>query len=243
LSLLEIDHLSKRFGGVVAVDDCTISIPAGGITGLIGPNGSGKTTIFNLITGFIAKDEGRITFKSQPIDGLGPDRVYERGIGRTFQLARIFPRLTAVENLLVPVRRRGLRALFSRADWSDEKSKAMEMLEFLEISHVAGALGGSLSYGQRKLLELGAVMMAQPELVLLDEPAGGINPALLERIADRLRTLNSRGTTFLVVEHNMSFVMNLCSEVIVVHRGRQIANGEPDAVRRDPAVLDAYLGA
>ncbi|TMF72048.1 MAG: ABC transporter ATP-binding protein [Chloroflexi bacterium] len=151
--------------------------------------------------------------------------------------------LTALENLLVPVRRSGLRALFSGAGWSDERSKAMEMLEFLEISQVAGALGGSLSYGQRKLLELGAVMMAGPELVLLDEPAGGVNPALLERIADRLRTLNSRGTTFLIVEHNMSFVMNLCSEVIVVHRGRQIASGKPDAVRSDPAVLDAYLGA
>ncbi len=238
-----MDHLSKRFGGVVAVDDCSLSVAEGGITGLIGPNGSGKTTIFNLITGFIAKDQGRITFKSQLIDGLGPDRVYARGIGRTFQLARIFPRLTALENLLVPVRRSGLRALFSRSDWGHEKSRAMEMLGFLEISHVAGQLGGSLSYGQRKLLELGAVMMADPELVLLDEPAGGVNPALLERIADRIRTLNARGTTFLIVEHNMSFVMNLCSEVIVLHRGRQIASGNPEAVRNDPAVLDAYLGA
>jgi neutral amino acid transport system ATP-binding protein len=243
LSLLQVDHLSKRFGGVVAVDDCSLSVAEGGITGLIGPNGSGKTTIFNLITGFIAKDQGRITFKSQLIDGLGPDRVYARGIGRTFQLARIFPRLTALENLLVPVRRSGLRALFSRSDWGHEKSRAMEMLGFLEISHVAGQLGGSLSYGQRKLLELGAVMMADPELVLLDEPAGGVNPALLERIADRIRTLNARGTTFLIVEHNMSFVMNLCSEVIVLHRGRQIASGNPEAVRNDPAVLDAYLGA
>lgn len=243
MSLLEIDHLSKRFGGVVAVDDCSLSIPAGSITGLIGPNGSGKTTIFNLVTGFIAKDQGRVTFKSQPIDGLGPDRVYARGIGRTFQLARIFPRLTVLENLLVPVRRSGLRALFSRSDWSHEKSRAMEMLDFLEISHVAGALGGSLSYGQRKLLELGAVMMSEPELVLLDEPAGGVNPALLERIADRLLKLNAGGTTFLIVEHNMSFVMGLCSEVIVLHRGRQIAAGKPDAVRTDPAVLDAYLGA
>jgi len=243
VSLLEVDHLSKRFGGVVAVDDCSLSIPAGSITGLIGPNGSGKTTIFNLITGFIAKDQGRVTFKSKTIDGLGPDRVYERGIGRTFQLARIFPRLTALENLLVPVRRHGLRALFSRSDWSSEKSRAMEMLDFLEISQVAGALGGTLSYGQRKLLELGAVMMAEPELVLLDEPAGGVNPALLERIADRLRTLNARGTTFLIVEHNMSFVMKLCSEVIVVQHGRQIATGTPEAVRADPVVLDAYLGA
>jgi ABC-type branched-subunit amino acid transport system ATPase component len=243
MSLLEVDHLSKRFGGVVAVDDCTLAVAGGGITGLIGPNGSGKTTIFNLITGFIAKDQGRITFKSQLIDGLGPDRVYARGIGRTFQLARIFPRLTALENLLVPVRRKGLRALFSQAARSDERARAMDMLDFLEISHVAGALGGSLSYGQRKLLELGAVMMAEPELVLLDEPAGGVNPALLERIADRLRTLNSRGTTFLIVEHNMTFVMNLCSEVIVLHRGRQIASGKPETVRSDAAVLDAYLGA
>jgi neutral amino acid transport system ATP-binding protein len=243
VSFLEIDHLSKRFGGVVAVDDCSLSVPAGSITGLIGPNGSGKTTIFNLVTGFIPKDKGSVTFKSQLIDGLGPDGVFGLGIGRTFQLARIFPRLTALENLLVPVRRSGLRALFSRADWSHENARAMEMLDFLEISHVAAALGGSLSYGQRKLLELGAVMMAEPELVLLDEPAGGVNPALLERVADRLVLLNKRGTTFLIVEHNMSFVMNLCSEVIVLHRGRQIAAGKPDAVRTDPAVLDAYLGA
>ena len=243
VSLLEIDHLSKRFGGVVAVDDCSLSVAAGSITGLIGPNGSGKTTIFNLVTGFIDKDQGRVTFKSQAIDGLGPDRVYERGIGRTFQLARIFQRLTALENLLVPVRRRGLRALFSHAARADEKSRAMEMLDFLEISNVAGTLGGSLSYGQRKLLELGAVMMAQPELVLLDEPAGGVNPALLERIADRLLQLNARGTTFLIVEHNMSFVMKLCSEVVVLHHGRQIANGKPETVRSDAAVLDAYLGA
>src|SRR3977135_3573655 len=146
MSLLPGDHLSKRLGGVVAVDDCTLSIPAGGITGLIGPNGSGKTTIFNLITGFIAKDQGRVTFKSQAIDGLGPDRVYERGIGRTFQLARIFQRLPALANLPAPVRRRRLRALFSHAAGADEKSRAMEMLDFLEISNVAGTLGGSLSY-------------------------------------------------------------------------------------------------
>ena len=243
MSLLQIDRLSKRFGGVVAVDDCTLSVAKGGITGLIGPNGSGKTTIFNLVTGFIPRDDGHVSFKAESIDGLGPDRIYELGIGRTFQLARIFPRLTALENMLVPVRRKGFRALFSRAEWSQEKSRAMEMLEFLEISHVAGMLGGSLSYGQRKLLELGAVLMAEPELVLLDEPAGGVNPALLERIADRIRRLNARGITFLLVEHNMGFVMNLCSELVVLNHGRTIATGKPEAVRTDPAVLDAYLGA
>jgi neutral amino acid transport system ATP-binding protein len=243
VNLLEIDSLSKRFGGVVALDDCSLSVLPGSITGLIGPNGSGKTTIFNLVTGFIPRDKGRVSFKSQSIDGLGPDRIYDLGIGRTFQLARIFPRLTALENMLVPVRRKGLRALFSRADWGQEKSRAMEMLDFLDISHVAGTLGGALSYGQRKLLELGAVLMAEPELVLLDEPAGGVNPALLERIADRIRRLNARGITFLLVEHNMGFVMNLCSEVVVLNHGHTIATGKPEAVRQDPAVLDAYLGA
>jgi ABC-type branched-subunit amino acid transport system ATPase component len=242
LNLLEIDKLSKSFGGVVAVDECSLSVPAGSITGLIGPNGSGKTTVFNLVTGFIPKDRGHVTFKSGSIDGFGPDRIYALGIGRTFQLARIFPRLTALENLLVPVRSHGLRSLFSRADGSREKARAMEMLEFLEISHVAGTLGGALSYGQRKLLELGAVMMTEPELVLLDEPAGGVNPALLERIAERIRRLNDRGTTFLLVEHNMAFVMSLCTNVVVLHQGRPIASGAPDAVRRDPVVLDAYLG-
>jgi neutral amino acid transport system ATP-binding protein len=243
MSLLQIDRLSKRFGGVVAVNECTLSVPAGSIVGLIGPNGSGKTTVFNLVTGFIPKDAGSVTFKSRSIDGLGPDRIYELGIGRTFQLARIFPRLTALENMLVPVRRKGLRALFSRADWGHERSRAMEMLDFLDIAHVAGTLGGSLSYGQRKLLELGAVMMAEPELVLLDEPAGGVNPALLDRIGDRIRRLNARGLTFLLVEHNMSFVMDLCTEVVVLDHGHQIAAGKPESVRKDPAVLDAYLGA
>jgi neutral amino acid transport system ATP-binding protein len=243
MSLLQIEGLSKRFGGVVAVDECTMSVPAGSIVGLIGPNGSGKTTVFNLVTGFIPKDAGTVTFKSRPIDGLGPDRIYELGIGRTFQLARIFPRLTALENMLVPVRRKGLRALFSRAAWGHEKSRAMDMLDFLDIAHVAGTLGGSLSYGQRKLLELGAVMMAEPELVLLDEPAGGVNPALLDRIGDRIRKLNARGLTFLLVEHNMNFVMDLCTQVVVLDHGHQIATGTPQTVRQDPAVLDAYLGA
>ena len=182
-------------------------------------------------------------FKAQSIAGLGPDRIYGLGIGRTFQLARIFPRLTALENMLVPVRRAGLRALLSHGQWGHEKARAMQMLEFMDISRVAGTLGGALSYGQRKLLELAAVMMAQPELVLLDEPAGGVNPVLLERIADHIRQLNGQGVTFLLVEHNMGFVMNLCHEVVVLHQGRVIAQGKPPEVRENPAVLDAYLGA
>ncbi len=243
MTLLEVEGLSKRFGGVTAVDACSLALQPGSITGLIGPNGSGKTTVFNLITGFISRDSGDVRFNGRSIAGLGPDRIYGLGIGRTFQLARIFPRLTALENMLVPVQRAGFRGLFSHGQRNDERARAMDMLAFMEISHVASALGGSLSYGQRKLLELAAVMMAQPQLVLLDEPAGGINPALLERIAAHIRGLNEQGVAFLLVEHNMPFVMGLCRDVVVLHRGGVIASGTPAEVRGNPAVLDAYLGA
>jgi neutral amino acid transport system ATP-binding protein len=243
VSLLEVEGLSKHFGGVTAVDSCSLSLQPGTITGLIGPNGSGKTTVFNLITGFISRDSGDVRFLSRSIAGLGPDRIYGLGIGRTFQLARIFPRLTTLENMLVPVRRAGIRGLFSHGQWKEEKARAMDMLAFMDISHVAGVLGGSLSYGQRKLLELAAVMMAQPQLVLLDEPAGGVNPALLDRIAAHIRRLNKEGVAFLLVEHNMPFVMGLCQDVVVLHRGRVIATGTPAEVRENPTVLDAYLGA
>ena len=243
MSLLEVSRLSKRFGGVVAVDGCSLSVAEQSITGLIGPNGSGKTTVFNLVTGFIPPDSGEVRYKSQAIGGMGPDRIYARGIGRTFQLARIFPRLTTLENMLVPVRRAGLRALLSHGQWGHERDRAMQMLEFMEISHVARTLAGALSYGQRKLLELAAVMMARPDLVLLDEPAGGVNPALLEKIGGHIHELNRQGVTFLIVEHNMGFVMNLCHQVVVLHQGRAIASGDPKTVRQNPAVLDAYLGA
>src|SRR5207245_7851366 len=216
MSLLEISNLSKRFGGVVAVDSCSLSVADRSITGLIGPNGSGKTTVFNLVTCFIPRDSGEVRFKSRPIAGLGPDRIYGLGIGRTFQLARIFPVLTALENMLVPVRRAGLRAVLSHGQWRHERERAMEMLDFVEIAHVAGTLGGALSYGQRKLLELAAVMMAAPELVLLDDPAGGDNSALLERISEHIRKLNWLGVTFLLVEHYMRFVMKFCDAQVIV---------------------------
>ena len=243
MSLLEVENVSKHFGGVTAVDACSLSLDLGSITGLIGPNGSGKTTVFNIVTGFILKDAGDVRFNGQSIAGLGPNRIYGLGIGRTFQLARIFPRLTALENMLVPVRRSGLRALLSRGQWHDERTRAMDMLASMDISHVAGLLGGSLSYGQRKLLELAAVMMARPQLVLLDEPAGGVNPGLIERIGEHIRELNRQGVTFLLVEHNMPFVMGMCQQVVVLHRGTVLASGTPAEVRGNAAVLDAYLGS
>lgn len=243
MSLLEVENLSKHFGGVTAVDGCSLALQPGSITGLIGPNGSGKTTVFNLITGFIRQDGGDVRFNGDSITGLDPNRIYGLGIGRTFQLARIFPRLTALENMLVPVRRSGLRALFSRAQRHDEQARAMDMLAAMDISHVAGLLGGSLSYGQRKLLELAAVMMARPQLVLLDEPAGGVNPALVERIGAHISDLNRQGVTFLLVEHNMPFVMGLCQDIVVLDRGAVLAQGTPAAIRGNAAVLDAYLGS
>jgi neutral amino acid transport system ATP-binding protein len=243
VSLLEVENVSKHFGGVTAVEACSLSLDLGSITGLIGPNGSGKTTVFNIVTGFIVKDAGDVRFNGRSIAGLGPNRIYGLGIGRTFQLARIFPRLTALENMLVPVRRSGLRALVSRGQWHDERTRAMDMLASMDISHVAGLLGGSLSYGQRKLLELAAVMMARPQLVLLDEPAGGVNPGLIERIGEHIRELNRQGVTFLLVEHNMPFVMGMCQQVVVLHRGTVLARGTPAEVRGNAAVLDAYLGS
>ena len=243
MSMLEVASLSKQFGGVTAVDACSLSLEPGSITGLIGPNGSGKTTVFNLITGFLPKDSGDVLFNGQSIANLGPDRVYALGIGRTFQLARIFPRLTALENMLVPMRRQGLRGLFSHGHRQDERARAMEMLAAMDIAHVAGLMGGALSYGQRKLLELAAVMMVQPQLVLLDEPAGGVNPALVERISDHIRALNAQGVSFLLVEHNMPFVMGLCHDVVVLHRGAVLATGTPAEIRADPTVLEAYLGS
>jgi neutral amino acid transport system ATP-binding protein len=230
VSLLEVEEVSKRFGGVIALDGCSLQVPEGAVMGLIGPNGSGKTTLFDLVSGFGRPDRGRVSFRSRQIAGLRPDRISRLGIGRTFQLARTFPRLTVLQNLLV-------------ASARGSASRAAELLELLDLSRLAHQPAGRLSFGQRKLLELGAVIMARPSLVLMDEPAGGVNPVLLETIEARIRDLKAEGVTFLIVEHNMGFVMGLCDSVVVLDHGRRIAHGTPAEVSADPAVLDAYLGS
>jgi ABC-type branched-subunit amino acid transport system ATPase component len=243
MSILETTNVSKAFGGIQALNACSISVEQGEIMGLIGPNGSGKTTLFNVITGYLPLDQGEVHFNGAPITNARPDRVFNLGLGRTFQLTRIFSRLTVLENMHVAAQRQGSRELLSRWSSSHEQRQALELLDFVGIAQLKDALAGSLSYGQKKLLEFAFILIADPKVILLDEPAGGINPTLLNHLSERIRDLNQRGVTFLLVEHNMEFVMGLCDRITVLHRGTKIAEGKPEEVRKNPEVLEAYLGA
>jgi len=242
MSFLEVHGASVAFGGIQALDACSLAVEEGSITGLIGPNGSGKTTLFNVMTGYLRPDAGTVTFKGADITHAAPDRIFARGIGRTFQLVRIFPRLTVMENMHIAVQRSGLRSLLRRWSAPHERTRAQELLEFVGISYQSDAPAENLSYGQKKLLEFAMILIAEPQVVLLDEPAGGVNPTLAAQLTDRIRTLNTRGMTFLIVEHNMEFVMHLCDKVAVMHRGSLLTEGTPQEVRGNPAVLEAYLG-
>ena len=243
-ALLRAESVAKAFGGVQALQDCTVEVEQGTIAGLIGPNGSGKTTLFNIMTGYERVDSGDVYLGDKKITNRPPQRVFALGIGRTFQLTRIFPRLTVLENMLIAAQHGGGRARnpLARAGGNAERRRAIELLEFTGIADHAGALADTLSYGQRKLLELSYVLVADPAIVLLDEPAGGVNPSLIQHLAGRIRELNAAGKTFLIVEHNMDFVMSLCGQVTVLDYGTVVASGPPAIIRSDPRVLDAYLG-
>lgn len=242
MSLLEARDICKAFGGIRALDTCSISVEEGSITGLIGPNGSGKTTMFNVVTGYESVDSGQVSFQGRPITNAAPDKVFRQGIGRTFQLTRVFSRLTVLENMHVAAQRSTLRGLFGRWSSGNEHKRALELLDFVGLTSLKDLPAGNLSYGQKKLLEFAFVLIAEPRVILLDEPAGGVNPTMINYLAERIRALNERGVTFLVVEHNMEFVMSLCDKVMVMHRGTRIAEGTPEEVRANPAVLEAYLG-
>ncbi len=214
----------------------------GAINGLIGPNGSGKTTLFNVMTGYETPDSGKVTFRGKDITNSTPDEVFAAGIGRTFQLTRIFPRLTVIENVHIAAQRHGLIAQMRQWSQPDERARALESLDFVGLTKLAREPAGSLSYGQQKLLEFAFIMVAEPKVMLLDEPAGGVNPTLLKHLGGRIKELNKTGVTFIIVEHDMEFVMGICDQVSVMHQGSALLEGKPEIVRNDPAVLEAYLG-
>jgi branched-chain amino acid transport system ATP-binding protein len=248
---LELHDVSRRFGGHHAVDRVSFHVRAGTITGLIGPNGAGKTTVFNLIAGALPPTAGRIALGDRRLDGLPPHRVLRAGVARTFQIPRPFGALTVLENLMLagqgqPGERFWTNWLRPAAVASGERAlreRASELIEFVGLGALAGAPARVLSGGQRKLLELARALMTTPRLLLLDEPAAGVNPALVDAIAERIVALHRAGLTVLLIEHNLDLVMRLCRPVLVMAGGRLLREGEPDAVRTDPRVIEAYLGA
>jgi ABC-type branched-subunit amino acid transport system ATPase component len=230
--ILEVREVSKRFGGVTAVNRCSLALAPGRIYGLIGPNGSGKTTLFNCITGLEPRDDGEIRFRGERIDGLKPHEVARRGIGRTFQIIRVFPELTALENLLV----------VTRGPLGAAHRRAQELLQLVTLDRLRNEYAGNLSYGQQKLLEFIRVLMTDPELILLDEPAAGVNRTLLNDLLDAIRKLRAQGKTILIVEHDMKVVMGLCETVFVLDYGEKIAEGPPGVIQTDERVIEAYFG-
>jgi len=248
--LLSVERLRKHFGGLMAVNGASFGVREGSITGLIGPNGAGKSTLFDLVTGVTRPDRGAVRFAGRSLTGLPPDAVARAGVARTFQTPRIFPAMSTWENLLAAGPRHPGESLLGglfmgRAARRRERAlerRAAELLAFLGLEREAARAARELSGGQRKLLSLGRALMTEPRLLMLDEPAAGVNQTLTRTLMQRIRDVNAGGVTVLVVEHDMDLIMQLCETVVVMHQGSVLAVGTPEEVQRDPQVLAAYLG-
>jgi len=249
--VLKIERLTKSFGGLRAVDNCSFEVPQGAIFGLIGPNGSGKTTVFNLVTGYLEPTDGQVFFKDHNITRLHTHQIARLGIVRTFQIVRTFNRMTVMENLLVGSQHQAgenvlwgmLRTARVRRQERDAVERARALLAVVGLDGVVNEYCGNLSYAEQKMVEITRALMSDPELIMLDEPASGINPSLVNRILDYIRQMRERhGKTFLIVEHDMRVIMNLCDKIAVLNYGEKIAEGTPGEIRANPAVIDAYLG-
>lgn len=244
-SVLSVRNIAKSFGGIRAVDDVSFDVSGSEILGLIGPNGSGKSTLFNCILGQLSPDQGEVEVNGHPVSGMRASDLNKLGVGRTFQQLSVFPQMTVFDNVVLAGQEHHgtmLSRLFGPPD-AGLTQAAEQMIEFFRLSHLRDELAGSLSYGQQKLVDAAMAFMAGPSLVLLDEPAGGVNLTMLSALKDRLVTYNAEhGTTFVVIEHNMEFVMSLCSRIIVLAEGAIIAEGTPAEIRSNQTVIDAYLG-
>jgi ABC-type branched-subunit amino acid transport system ATPase component len=251
-SFFRAEGLHKSFGAVKALNGCSFEVLKGDILGIVGPNGAGKTVTLNVICGELEPEQGKVSFRGSDITGLPPYEIVKLGISRTFQLTRIYPEMTVLENMLFAAQRKDFSYNLSQllkgrlsAHIDDENSeRAFDLLEILELFHLRDARGRELSYGQRKLLELANALITYPEpqIIMLDEPLAGINPVMTEKIADYIRTFQEMGITFVIVEHNVRLLTDLCNRMVVLAQGKKIAEGPPKDVQRDPVTIDAYFG-
>lgn len=241
-SILRISQVHKSFGGIKAVNGISLDVKRGSITGLIGPNGSGKTTLFNCITGTYAVDKGSVMLNGEEITKMQPWVRAHKGLGRTFQITKLFKSMNVLDNLVAPLEKPSVKGMLANKIQGHEVDRARDVLSFMGLSSFESSKVGTLSFGQQKLVEFAQILMLRPEIVLLDEPASGINPILIERLSKAIRKLNDAGTTFLIVEHNIPLVLSLCDYVHVLSAGELMVSGTPEEVRNDEAVIEAYLG-